>query len=396
MGTTVERVGKNGALSVQAKVRKNGQKLSQTFTGKDAKKQAEDWITTTEAKLITGVSVDGHKVRKTTLADIFDAYLKDGKVAKKKKGTVERLKIEIGKLTLEQFNTKALGKYLEIKLDQPIPEQARKKVDHPLYKAGKVVVDGKEQVRKNKPATVRHYYYAIRTALSWHAKINDYNFNEKPFIDNPPPSAWESPRERRIEGDELSRLLAACDQMYVHKQHHKDLINFQIYSCMRVGETLLMRWKDIFVDEKEPWASYIHVPREHQKTKKKKGSADREVSMQPALYDLIMKNILPRKGKAKPEDRVFPFWKNSTVYGARFNVIRKNAKVADFNVHDFRHEGISLLFESTTLTDIEIAKITGHLELDTLKRYAKLRPKKTGAKLWAAFAPEKMEELKAA
>jgi hypothetical protein len=48
-----------------------------------------------------------------------------------------------------------------------------------------------------------------------------------------------------------------------------------------------------------------------------------------------------------------------------------------------RHEGISWLFENTALTDIEISKITGHIELDTLKRYAKLRPKKIGAKLWA-------------
>ena len=54
-----------------------------------------------------------------------------------------------------------------------------------------------------------------------------------------------------------------------------------------------------------------------------------------------------------------------------------------YEIHDLRHEGISWLFENTNLTDIQISKMTGHLELDTLKRYAKLRPSSIGERLWA-------------
>ena len=390
MGTIVERVGKDGTKSFQAKVRKLGVNLSETF---DTEAKAKNWITVTEGNIISGKPVEAHKVRKTTLADIFDDYIKDGKLPPKKVGIINRLKVEIGKLSLEQLNTKVLGNYIDVKLSQPIPEQKRKKVDHPLYSAGKVVVDGEVKVRTNSPATVRHYYYAIRTALYWHSKVNDYTFNSKPFDDNPPPKAWESPRERRLEDGELERLLDACDKMYVNKQHLKDFINFQIYSCMRAGETLLMQWKDIHIDKKEPEGSFIHIPKANQKTKNKRGAADREVALQPALYRLITENLLPRKGEAKSSDRVFPFWPDSSVLGQRFKRICKNAKVEDFHIHDFRHEGISRLFESTNLTDIEISKITGHLELDTLARYAKLRPKKTGKKLWDAFSEDIPKEL---
>jgi integrase len=217
--------------------------------------------------------------------------------------------------------------------------------------------------------------------LQWHAKVNDYHFNDKPFKDNPPPPAWKEPRERRLEEGELARLLSACDKMYVNQQHLKDIIEFQIYSCMRAGETLLMRWKDIRFDENKPTGSYIFVPKENQKTRNKRGAVDREVSMRRELFALVKDRLLPRKGAT--EDRVFPFWADSNVLGHRFKDICKNAGSADLRIHDLRHEGISWIFENTNLTDIHISKITGHLELDTLKRYAKLRPSSIGERLWA-------------
>ena len=169
--------------------------------------------------------------------------------------------------------------------------------------------------------------------------------------------------------------------MYVNQQHLKDIIEFQIYSCMRAGETLMMRWKDLIFDEKKPTSSYIYVPKEHQKIRNKRGAEDREVSMRRELFALVKDRLLPRK--AEPEDRVFPFWSDSNVLGHRFKVICKNAKSIDLKIHDLRHEGISWLFENTNLTDIQISKMTGHLELDTLKRYAKLRPSSIGERLWA-------------
>lgn len=378
MAAFLRRVGRSGQISWQAKVRLNGVNRSKTFLKKS---DAAAWATSVENTINEGKPVQQRKQLQKTLTDIFEDYIDSGLATGKKERLLRRLAVEIGSLKLEDLNTRRLALYLQLKSEQAIPSQARKKVDHPLYAGGKRVVGGEVVAKTYQPASIRHYYYALRTALLWHAKVNDYHFNEKPFKDNPPPPAWKEPRERRLEAGELERLLNACDRMYVNQQHLKDIIEFQVYSCMRAGETLLMRWKDIRLDKDEPEGSFIYVPKEHQKIRNKRGAEDREVSMRRELFALVKDRLLSRK--TKPEDLVFPFWADSNVLGHRFRVICKNAGSVDLKIHDLRHEGISWLFENTNLTDIEISKLTGHLELDTLKRYAKLRPKKIGAKLWA-------------
>ena len=387
MGTTTRRVGKDGKVSIQAKVRKHGVSHSGTFS---SQKLADAWITDMENKLNKGEATNFHDMRKVTLGEIFSEYMKLSSLSKKNVANLARLKVEIGAIRLGQFDSSVLRKYLEIKLSQPIPVQKKKKKDHHLFKGGKVLgkvigEDGEEREelvqRTYAPATIRHYYYDLRNALEWHSEEKNYHFNSKPFDTNDPPAAWGSPRDRRVEGDELERLIEACNRMYKYKQDWKDIIHFQVLSAMRIGETLLMRWKDMVIDEDEPHGSYVFVPKENQKTKSSKKADDRHVSMRRELYTLVVSNLLPRKGK--PDERVFPYWEHSGIVGHAFRTITKNAQIDDFNVHDFRHEAISWMFENTNLTDIEIAKITGHTEMDTLMRYAKLRPKKTGAKLWA-------------
>jgi integrase len=50
--------------------------------------------------------------------------------------------------------------------------------------------------------------------------------------------------------------------------------------------------------------------------------------------------------------------------------------------HDLRHEATSRLFERTTLSEMEIAKITGHRSMKMLARYANLRGSVLASKLW--------------
>ena len=381
MAAFVKRVGKLGEVSWQAKVRLSGAKYSKTFSKKS---DAVAWATSVENRINEGKPVQHRRQSQQKLATIFKEYRDSGLVSKRKGQLLDRLIGEIGKLTLGQLTTARLDAYIDFKFEQAVPSPEKKEKDHQLYDGGMVNIDGKVQQRTYKPSSVRHYYYALKTALKWHAKVGDYHFNEKPFEDNPPPAAWKNPRERRLELGELQRLLDACDKLYVNQQHLKDIIEFQIFSCMRAGETLLMRWRDIHLDEIEPEGSFIHVPKEHQKIRHKKGAESRDVSMRRELFALVKDRLLPRK--TAPDDRVFPYWSDSNALGHRFRVVCKNAKVADLKIHDLRHEGISWMFEHTNLTDIEISKISGHLELDTLKRYAKLRPKKIGAKLWAQTA----------
>lgn len=375
-----ERTGVSGDVSYLVRIREAGVAVSKTFK---LKKEAEKFIREVKSKIDRGESVDITKIKKMTLAQIFDEYLKHNTVSDGKKYDIERLKLEIGKVPLSNFKAGTFELYLKTKLEQIIPDQAKKKKAHPLYKGHQVVDEKTGELKKKtySQSTVRKYYYSIKTALMWHAKHHDYTFDRKPFDDNPPPKAWE-PRDRILEAGELDRLLDATNKMYVKQEEWKCFIYWQYYSCMRAGESLLLKWNEIHLDEENPHYSYIFVPKENTKIADKKNAEDRKVPLRPEFYDFIKNRLM----KLKKDDQQLVFgdyWKSSSVLGSRFRVICKNAKVENFKIHDLRHSAVSWYFINTSLTDIEISKISGHIELSTLKRYATLRHSDIGTKLWA-------------
>ena len=378
-----ERVGVAGDVSYLVRIRESGVAVNKTFK---AKKEAEKFIREVKSKIDKGESVDITKIKKLTLAQIFTEYLKHNTVADGKRYDLERLKTEIGKVVLGNFKTGNFSIYLKTKLEQQVPDQAKKKKAHPLY-AGHKVVDSKtgQLVKKTySESTIRKLYYAIKTSLQWHAKHHDYTFDRKPFDDNPPPKAW-IPRDRILEAGELDRLLEATDKMYVKREEWKCLILWQYYSCMRAGESLLIKWDEIHLNEKDPSHSYIFVPKENTKIADKKNAEDRKIPLRPEFYHFIEDRLM--KLKKDGQSLVFgDYWQNSSVLAARFKVICKNAKVENFKIHDLRHCAVSWYFVNTNLTDIEISKISGHIELSTLKRYATLRHSDIGTKLWANVA----------
>ncbi len=381
------QIGKNKTTYL-ARVRRNGITDTATF---DKLSDATNWVREQESKIFTGKPVDVSKVKRATLSKIFQDYIQNGKLNAEKEARMERLTQLIGKVKLREFDSTSLEKFLDAMKDTEVPRPEHWKTPHPYFNGSMVEIDGKLVRRKFSPSTIRKYYYAIRTCLMWHAKRHNYHFDNKPFQDNPPPPAWEKPRDRVVElGDgELDRLLNACELMRTKSEHYKDIIQFQIHSAMRMGETLQMTWEQIHINKKEPWKSFIFIPKSHQKTRKHDSTDDRNVNMVPELVALVRDRLLPRAGG--PTELVFPFWKTSTDLSKRMRVIWKNAGIKDMRAHDFRHTGVTRLFADTNLTDIEIAKITAHSDLNTLKRYHKARPSEIGAKMWRSMGafPEK-------
>ncbi|WP_244133330.1 site-specific integrase [Burkholderia gladioli] len=66
----------------------------------------------------------------------------------------------------------------------------------------------------------------------------------------------------------------------------------------------------------------------------------------------------------------------------QFGRIFAAAGCPDLVFHDLRHEATSRFYERTTLTDIQIAKITGHADPKVLLRYANLRGSDLAERLW--------------
>lgn len=94
-----------------------------------------------------------------------------------------------------------------------------------------------------------------------------------------------------------------------------------------------------------------------------------------------------------PSGLVFPlFWngdtsaaglrKASARLSSRWRTIARLAKCHDLHYHDIRHESTSRLFERTKLSDLKIAKITGHRDPRMLMRYSNLRGSDLANDLW--------------
>jgi len=121
---------------------------------------------------------------------------------------------------------------------------------------------------------------------------------------------------------------------------------------------------------------------------KTKNGSKRQVPMSSVLLKLMKVAVKDRD----PEELLFPWWdgdrdrlvvkRASTQLSRQFARIFSAARCVNLHFHDLRHEATSRLYERTTLTDVEIMKITGHSSLKELARYANLRGSTLSARLW--------------
>jgi len=97
-------------------------------------------------------------------------------------------------------------------------------------------------------------------------------------------------------------------------------------------------------------------------------------------------------GFAAKNGKLFPWWDGRpglvNINRVIARVSRQYARIFDaaecpeFTFHDTRHEATCRLYERTKLSDLQIAKITGHKDLRMLMRYANLRGSDLAESLW--------------
>lgn len=95
---------------------------------------------------------------------------------------------------------------------------------------------------------------------------------------------------------------------------------------------------------------------------------------------------------ASPSTLLFPFWSgevsqrklhDTTDFLSNLFVdIFEQAGAPGLLFHDMRHEAVSRLFERTTLSEMQIMKISGHKSHSMLRRYANLRGSTLAESLW--------------
>lgn len=166
-------------------------------------------------------------------------------------------------------------------------------------------------------------------------------------------------RERRPEGDELSRIKAHVQSTLPVA----DIVDFAVASAMRIGEITRIAWTDLDENKK------MVMIRDRKHPTDKLGN-DQWVP--------LLGNALPIiKRQPRGDDRIFPYDPGSVA--AAYQRARRRAGVNGLRFHDLRHHAISLLFERGYGVH-EVALVSGHRSWQQLRRYTNLKPESLHAK----------------
>lgn len=358
-----KRVLKSGKVSYEVRLHRAGHgEWSKSF---EKLADARQWEKEEEASVNRGEYVDQRK-KKDTIGQVLSEFAAEYKDRKGHKiGEQERRRLQFLNLDLEKFSVNALDngmitRYLEGLKDLPIPVNKNRKKIHPLYNGA--------VTKTYAPSTVRKFYYQLKKCLEWHALKNGYQLDPHLFKSQPVPSSWGGQRERRLNGDEESKLLAAAGAGYKFHIESQNIILFAIETAMRSQEILKARWCDLNVDGRT-----LNIPKEHVKTK-----TFRQVPLSKKALSIIedMKRFREDLGSIEPKGDacIFWQWKDSDHLARHFRRICHRGGLKDLHFHDLRHEATSRFFEKGRLSDMEIMKITGHTQYSTLQRYVQLRP----------------------
>jgi len=284
-----------------------------------------------------GVFVSRREAENTTLGEALDRYLRE--ITPEKKGAQqEQSRIEAWK------RHHLAQRYLA----------TLRGVDFAKYRDDRLEAGKSQSTVRLELAIISHLFTIARK--EWGMEI----------LSNPVqairlPSSSRA-RDRRLQGDEEERLLAACGAS--KSVALKDMVIMAVETAMRLGELLGLRWPEI--DHQKRIARLIDT----------KNGENRTVPLSTRAVE-----ALRHRPRSISNDRVFYEWKNSWSFEHAWHRALKRAGIEDLRFHDLRHEATSRFFEMGIFNPMEVAAITGHKDLKMLKRYTHLRAEDLAAKL---------------
>lgn len=318
-----------GAYQYQAQVRRVGfPAQSKTF---ETRRDAEKWVRAIEREMDTGAFIPRDEAARTTIDDLAKKYR-------------EELMPRMRGQRQEESRLKAVeGKFGKYSLSAITPA---------------MVAKWRDELNKNlAPQTVQHYLAVLNRLYK--AAARDFGI---PLPLGNPVATVRMPtisnaRDRRLEGDEDERLLAALDGS--RGKHLKSVVLLALETAMRRGELLTLRWE--YVDLKR---CVLHLP-------ETKNGSSRDVPLSTRAVAIL--EALPRNISG----RVFDTSETAVTEG--FQRVAKRAGIPDFRFHDLRHEATSRLAERLQMH--ELGKVTGHKSPRMLMRYYHPRAEDLAKKL---------------
>lgn len=267
------------------------------------------------------------------------------------------------------------------------------------YKWSEDWIKSLKHKEKLAPSTITKHVGALARCLDWGLRHDYVTVN--PLRSLPKGYAVYTPgdvrsagvertnqeRDRRLEEGEEARILEviAGQRKSDDKQRLLDLEQPAEYrTFFLLALETAMRMREMYTLEREQ----VDLSKKTIFLDKTKNGDKRQVPMSSPATLLLEAHL-----SSMPERKYVFQWFNGSY--TRSNLNKTSAKLSrkwsrvfghagcvGLTFHDLRHEATSRIFERTTLSDLEIAKITGHKDLRMLQRYANLRGSGLAERLW--------------
>lgn len=341
MGSIRTRTRSNGEKAYTATIRLKDQGVltvqeSQTFSKKAL---AQAWMTRREAELQKARATGVPHVRKVTIGEVLDAYVKQSEGitdwGRSKTADIKRLR--------------ATG--LANKDARHITVQ-----DIVDYAKDRRLKDGAG------PSTVLNDIIWLRQAFQ--SAITIFNLSHPHAVTD---AAYHElfrlkliakprKRDRRITPAEEAKIIDYFDGKKRGSIPMSDIVKFALLTARRQAEICRIKWVDVDFEDGTAWVDDVKHPTQ------KKGNRKQFRILKPAL------DIIERQPRVA--DEIFPY--DSKSVGAAFTRAM-HVLGLDICFHDTRHEATSRFFEKGYAIH-EVAHFTLHDSWTTLKRYTHLRP----------------------
>lgn len=333
---SILKIGKNW----RAQIRRKGHKpITETFS---TKALAQQWARKIEAEIDAKAFKDTRDLEAIILGDLIDRYKREigaeHPFGKNKEAVLNYWKREHGAKKLSEITDDFLTKFIR---DRRKSGAGGVTIGIDLtYLAG--VFKTAEELWK---IPVTRKPFEVARANMAHLKI--------------PTKSKE--RDRRPTADEIKRL---CDYFdTASKLPMRDIILFAVGSAMRLSEIVGLRWADLNEQDKTIIIRNRKHPRE-------KVGNDQEVPLLGETIAIIKRQ--PKPEEIKPDSLIFPY-KADTI-STIFPRACRELGIIDLHFHDFRHEGVSRLFEQKYTIE-QVSLVSGHRDWKMLARYTQIRAK---------------------
>jgi integrase len=325
---------KRGAYQWEVRIRKKGQPTTcKTF---EIRADAERWAREIESEMDRGVYVSRSEAENTTLSEALDRYMEEHTP---KLADAQKIRYMVKALQRRALASKSMAAIRGKDVAEYIKEREAEGISGNAIRIELSII-----------------------SMTFKLAIQDWGMESlnNPVAKVSKPKAPKG-RERRLEGDEEERLLAASSP------EMRNIIRLALETAMRREELASLSWKN------------INLERRTATLYKTKNGETRTAPLSPRALAILRTIKEEQDGQ---RERVFT--ETSPKITLKTRQACQLAGISGLTFHDLRHEATSRLFENTDLDLMEIREITGHKTLQMLVRYTHLRTNRLADRLAGA------------